>query len=81
MATHTPQRIRQAQDLAAYLGHLNKGIPSLIGLYAAAPDLLAVVKQALEAACAGDAETQQDALQALIPAARAAIAKAEAGVR
>ena len=45
---HTPGIVRQAQGLASSLGHLNKGIESLVDLYAAAPELLEACKTALE---------------------------------
>jgi hypothetical protein len=38
---YTARQVRMAQDLAVELDHLNKGIPSLIDMYAAAPTMKA----------------------------------------
>jgi hypothetical protein len=42
-----PSQIRMAQDLACEMGHLNKGIESLWGLYKSAPALLEACRYSL----------------------------------
>ncbi len=71
---HTPGQVRQAQDLAASLGHLNKCIPSLVDLYDSAPELLEV----LEAAYAVEVLAPVDGFApSWARAAKEAIAKAK----
>lgn len=48
---HTAQQVRMAQDMAAEFNHLNRGIKSLSGLYAASPDLLKALKELNERVC------------------------------
>lgn len=48
--------IRKSQDLAVEFDHLNRGIPSLADLYAAAPKLLEALKWIVkrDGECLGD---------------------------
>ena len=74
---HTPGVMRQAQDLAAALGHLNKGLPPLTDLYAAAPELLAVLTKIVNGGNPVSLNWSHFDTKGLIAQARAAIAKAE----
>lgn len=71
---HTPGVVRRAQDLAADLGHLNKGY-DVTALYSAAPDLLAAAQKALREATK-DGQGYDSEIAVTL---RAAIARAEQG--
>lgn len=80
---HKPITVRQAQNLASSLGHLNKGIESLVDLYAAAPELLEVLRELTKASFAIEpqiirgGEREEIDFKVAREEAKQAIAKAE----